>query len=269
MVIGAGCRAEAAATGAASARPPGPAATVSAPAPSLRCPAEMAPVGAVCVDRWEAHLVEVASGRARSPYEPVAPGVRYAARSAAGTVPQGYISRDEAAAACAAAGKRLCRAREWHAACQGSRRTRYPYGPDFVPGRCNVGKPHLLTKVFGAGVTLTFEAHYNNPRLNREPGFLAPTGEYPGCVNDRGLHDMVGNLHEWVADPVTSRLRREVPLEYGDHELGPRGNGVFMGGYFSSQHEHGHGCSHVTTAHRPDYHDYSTGFRCCRDLASP
>ncbi|HOU93583.1 MAG TPA: SUMF1/EgtB/PvdO family nonheme iron enzyme, partial [Polyangiaceae bacterium] len=233
-----------------------------------RCPPEMSAVGGVCVDRWEAHLIEVASGRVHSPYERIVAGVRYAARAAAGRVPQGYVSRDEAAAACQAAGKRLCRAREWHAACQGSRRTRYPYGPEFVEGRCNVGKPHLLHQVFGEGVTFTFDAHYNSPRLNQEPGFLARTGEYAGCVNDYGLFDMVGNLHEWVADRVTSQLRREIPLEYGDHELGPRGNGVFMGGYLSSKHEHGHGCGYVTTAHRPDYHDYSTGFRCCRDAGT-
>jgi sulfatase modifying factor 1 len=39
-----------------------------------------------------------------------------------------------------------------------------------------------------------------------------------------------------------------------------------MGGYFSSHGEHCRGCAYVTATHAPDYHDYSTGFRCCRDL---
>ena len=29
-------------------------------------------------------------------------------------------------------------------------------------------------------------------------------------------------------------------------------------------HKHGDGCDYVTTAHAPKYHDYSTGFRCCK-----
>jgi hypothetical protein len=104
------------------------------------------------------------------------PGIRYAARAAAATVPQAYVSRDDAAASCEAAGKRLCRRASVYAACQGSRRTRYPTVPRSSRGRCNVGKPHLMSKVFGEGVTFTFEAHYNSPRLNQEPGFLARTG---------------------------------------------------------------------------------------------
>jgi hypothetical protein len=32
--------------------------------------------------------------------------------------------------------------------------------------------------------------------------------------------------------------------------------------------QNGEGCEYRTTAHRRDYHDYSTGFRCCRDVAA-
>ena len=58
---------------------------------------------------------------------------------------------------------------------------------------------------------------------------------------------MVGNLHEWVADP----------------------NGTFYGGYYQdvASMGHGDGCGYLTTAHEARYHDYSTGFRCCADLA--
>lgn len=224
----------------------------------------MAELDDYCIDRWEAHLLDLDSGRPHPHHARLRVGGRYAARSAPGVFPQAYIHRGDAAAACERAGKRLCRAREWHRACQGVDGAAYPYGPDATAGRCNVGKPHLLRKLFGAGVKYTYDAHYNSPRLALEPGFLARTGEYAGCVNERGLFDMVGNLHEWVADDVSAGLRRQIPLEYGDHQLGPRGNGVFMGGYLSSRDEHGRGCSYATTAHKPDYHDYSTGFRCCR-----
>jgi len=53
---------------------------------------------------------------------------------------------------------------------------------------------------------------------------------------------MVGNLHEWTADP----------------------NGSFKGGYYMDTHKNGDGCFYTTTAHGPSYHDYSTGFRCCK-----
>jgi formylglycine-generating enzyme len=79
------------------------------------------------------------------------------------------------------------------------------------------------------------------------------------------VSDMVGNLHEWVADPVSTRIAEEVPLANGVHNLGRDGSGAFMGGYFSSQGEHGKGCAYTTATHSPDYHDYSIGFRCCAD----
>ncbi|MCA9630323.1 MAG: SUMF1/EgtB/PvdO family nonheme iron enzyme [Myxococcales bacterium] len=218
-----------------------------------------------CVDRYEANLIEADTSRAHPATLRPAPGVRYRAVSVGGVLPQAYVNRFEAAAACEAAGKRLCRAREWYRACSGPDHTKYPYGNKFVKGRCNVDKGHLLHKLFG-NVTYTYDAHYNNPSLNQQAGFLARTGEYADCVSSVGARDMMGNLHEWVADDVSAQLREELPLEKGDQWLGKRGMGVFMGGYFSSHGEHGTGCLYVTATHAPDYHDYSTGFRCCADL---
>ena len=43
------------------------------------------------------------------------------------------------------------------------------------------------------------------------------------------------------------------------------GHGIFMGGFYSTGDEHGKGCGFVTIGHEPKYHDYSTGFRCCKD----
>jgi len=42
------------------------------------------------------------------------------------------------------------------------------------------------------------------------------------------------------------------------------GNGIFMGGFYSTTGELGPGCLFTTVAHDAGYHDYSTGFRCCR-----
>jgi formylglycine-generating enzyme required for sulfatase activity len=225
----------------------------------------MALVDSFCIDRYEAHLIHAdSSGEKHSPYQRPRPGVHYAARSAPGVVPQGYLSREEAALACQASGKRLCAAREWQRACKGPNGFKYPYGKDEIRGRCNTGKVHLPALLFGVQPGGYREPHLNDPRLNEKPGFLSRTGEHADCVSDYGVYDMVGNLHEWVADDVNGSLPKKIPIPTGVQNLGRRGNGAFMGGYFSSRREHGRGCEYVTTHHAPDYHDYSTGFRCCQ-----
>jgi len=90
----------------------------------------------------------------------------------------------------------------------------------------------------------------NEPALGQVEGALARTGEHSECVNGYGVYDMVGNVHEWVAtDPR---------LPYG----------TFAGGYYLDTTQNGPGCRYKTQAHAHDYHDYSTGFRCCADPAT-
>jgi formylglycine-generating enzyme required for sulfatase activity len=86
----------------------------------------------------------------------------------------------------------------------------------------------------------------NDPRLNQMEGTVAKTGALAECTNDYGVHDMVGNLDEWTADP----------------------NGTFQGGFWLDTGLHGEACAYRTIAHDFAYHDYSTGFRCCADAES-
>jgi hypothetical protein len=87
----------------------------------------------------------------------------------------------------------------------------------------------------------------NDPRLGQIDGALAKTGSHEACVNGWGAIDMVGNLHEWVrTDPALP-------------------HGTFAGGYYLDTSLNGDGCHYRTTAHAHDYHDYSTGFRCCAE----
>lgn len=91
----------------------------------------------------------------------------------------------------------------------------------------------------------------NDPRLGQVEGALSKTGSHEECVNDYGAFDMVGNLHEWVkTDPSAV-------------------HGTFAGGYYLDTTLNGDGCGYRTTAHAHDYHDYSTGFRCCAEAAAP
>ncbi len=216
-----------------------------------RCPAGSRMIaGEFCIDPFEASLVEVLPrGRTRpwSPYTSPVEGRRYRAVSRRGVVPQGYVSQVQARAACAAAGKRLCREAEWVQACRGPAQTPWPYGPTYQRGRCNDGRPGPVPRLFGGG-NVFHAAQMNDPRVNQLSGTVAPTGRHRRCTNRYGVFDMVGNLHEWVESTTRN------------------GRGVFRGGYYVDVHINGEGCGYATRAHSPTYHDYSIGFRCCATL---
>ena len=247
LIVVAGCAVEIRRTSPAVA-----VAAANAPVLKAACPSEMARVEGFCVDKWEAHVVELDdAGRERpfSPYDVVA-GKHVRAKSAPGVIPQGYISQVEARDACEAAGKRLCAQTEFVRACRGPGDANfYPYGGrQHERGVCNEGKFSGVMVMFGTNASTWTYANFNDPRLNHLPGGLAPTGAYDRCVSPDGAYDMVGNLHEWVE---SSR----------DKNLHVR----FRGGSYGDAERNGPGCLYVTSAHEPEYHDYSTGFRCCRD----
>lgn len=250
----------------------------SPPEPPPPCPEGMALVSKVCVDKFEGALeVEGTDGArvAHPHYARLEKGTTYYAVSKPGIFPQGYISRVEAKAACEASGKRLCSRREWQRACKGKGYLRYPYGDRGVRGKCSSGKLHLLREKFGDNPRggWKYDEHFNSPDLNREPGYLARTGEYESCISELGVADMVGNLHEWVSDTVDQQLIDDMEKDDVSRQDQPwrEGNGIFMGGFYSTTTEHGPGCLFTTVAHEPTYHDYSTGFRCCKkaDLPPP
>jgi sulfatase modifying factor 1 len=226
---------------------------------TARCPAEMALVAnRVCVDRWEASLVERApdgSERAWSPYLAVdGHEADLRAVSRGGVVPQGYVSGRQAALACSASGKRLCRATEWEVACRGPSDTQFPYGNQRRAGVCNddVRPRHPVPEaghILGIRADAIWREGMNASLVNQLPGTLLPTGSRAECTNGWGVFDMVGNLHEWIDDDAEQRNVR----------------GTFRGGYYMDTSKNGDGCSYATTAHAFSYHDYSTGFRCCMD----
>jgi len=217
-------------------------------APSV-CPAEMAHVDGYCIDKWEAYVVELDPRGHEHPHSPYATvdGLAVRAKSAPNVIPQGYISQIQAENACKNAGKRLCVREEFEKACRGPERRTYPYGASYQHGACNEGHGSMVPKYYGDSPHRWTYANFNDPRLNRE-GNLAKTGTFRKCVSPYGVYDLVGNLHEWGADPPDER-----------------GRGRFRGGWYGDAEVNGHGCSYVTKAHENWYHDYSTGFRCCAD----
>lgn len=204
-------------------------------------------VKAFCVDRWEASVVEIRGTEEvpHSPYEPVS-NVEVRAVSKPGVVPQGYISKLQAEAACHNAKKRLCSGEEWSRACRGSTSAAFPYGDARKKGYCNDSGRAPLAKLYPGGNVFSSATAMNDPRINQAPNTVAKTGSHDRCRSPYGAFDMVGNLHEWTAEVSGSR-------------------GTFRGGYYQDTRQNGEGCAYKTVAHGLDYHDYSTGFRCCAD----
>jgi formylglycine-generating enzyme len=247
------------------------------------CPSDMVRVRTYCVDRFEASLVDATSRAPLSPYYSPQPrllsfayaywafarrelGEREArslplpeisalqrtgkqkplAVSRAGVVPQAYLSYFSAHKACQTAGKRLCTKEEWISACRGEHDTRYPYGPAYQKGQCNVFRSVHPAHVLHGNASLG----HLDPRLNllvesgKDP-LLRLTGATPACASVWGadrIFDMVGNLDEWIEDET----------------------GVFLGSFYARSTNKG--CDAEITGHSAGYHDYSTGTRCCRDV---
>jgi formylglycine-generating enzyme required for sulfatase activity len=221
------------------------AAAVVQQAPSAPCPEEMALVtfkgGRVCIDKYEG---AVEGSRYSHPLDGVTASTLHAT-PAKGVRPQVNISEIQAEAACDGASKRLCTSREWIAACRGPEGHLYPYGNEHAAGACNEGRPSPVQAVLGSA-----GGRLDDPRLAEQDVGIAAGGAFENCVTASGVYDMHGNVHEWVSDsskPSDPRF------------------GMFLGGFFADGSENGAGCAYRTTAHFKEYHDYSTGFRCCRD----
>jgi formylglycine-generating enzyme required for sulfatase activity len=162
------------------------------------------------------------------------------------------VSFDDAAAYVAWLSKktgktyRLPSEAEWEVAARGGAETAYWWGDEAIgsPPRANC-----------RGCGSVWDA--------KSP---APTGSF--AANPFGLHDMHGNVWEWVADiycadyasgPVdgSARLSDDCPIE------GPRGLRVFRGGSaFFDEHMMR---AAVRLRNRADFRNFSIGFRVARD----
>ena len=158
---------------------------------------------------------------------------------------------------------------------------RYRCGPDF-PGHpvLGVSQADAIAYAEWVGKRLPTEAEWefaargglegkafphgdemDNTMENFKSDGTVPVGSYP--PNGYGLHDMAGNLREWVLDYYDWDYYRNSPY---DDPKGPD-NGKFCvvrgGGWHA-----GKGCStvHVRYGMYPTWVDINVGFRCVRDL---
>ncbi len=143
-------------------------------------------------------------------------------------LPVVYKNWGEAKALCEARGSRLCKESEWEFACEGPDMSPYPYGWKRDSNVCNLDRTDL------GGPMEKLKDH------------RAPMSAFPECKSPFGVHNMVGNVDEWVerenmAAPNRSALR---------------------GGWWLPGRNR---CRAATTAHPESYSAKQVGFRCCKD----
>ena len=152
------------------------------------------------------------------------------------TVMKSFIGAEQT---CKGLGKRLCGSSEWTLACEGRKHLPYPYGVKRDASACNIDKPHPNANEKALADPRTRDAEV--ARLWQGE----PSGARAGCVSSYGVHDMTGNVDEWVVNEGGKPFRSGL-----------------KGGYWGPVRDR---CRPMTTVHGPEFSYYQVGFRCCAD----
>jgi formylglycine-generating enzyme required for sulfatase activity len=167
----------------------------------------------------------------------------YYAKSELGSYPVISVAWEDAKAYCEFVGKRLPSEAEWEKAARGTDGRTYPWGE---------AEPTVELANFG----------YNNRDAK-------PVGSYPAGVSPYGVHDMAGNVREWVADWYQFDYYQNSPTQ---NPLGPSietTTKVLRGGGWNEN------IRDLSTTRRKDYlpdpdtYDLSLGFRCASSTFPP
>jgi sulfatase modifying factor 1 len=163
----------------------------------------------------------------------------------AGVVPAVMVDWNDARRACGVEGKRLCSTEEWELACEGPQMWPYPYGIDRDATACNIDRAYTLPEM---------EAFSDPWKISEEVERLdkrVPSGALRRCVSPFGVHDMTGNVDEWVSN------------EHGK-DTEPPFHSTLKGGYWGPIRAR---CRPITSTHNAWFSFYQVGFRCCKDAA--
>jgi len=169
---------------------------------------------------------------------------QYEAPNVSGANPVAMISWFDARRSCESQGRRLCNSNEWTFACEGEAILPYPYGDGLHRDSSACRIDH---------VTVTYNpARLANPATSadeaRRSYEAVPSGFMNRCVSWAGIHDMTGNVDEWVENANSSNMLR-APFHSG-----------LKGGWWGPVRTR---CRPMTTVHSPSFVYYQIGYRCC------
>lgn len=144
------------------------------------------------------------------------------------TIPVHNVDWTKADNLCKNEGKRLCNNQEWALACEGPERLAYSYGWERNSDICNI------------------DIHKNLGRVGNLVDHTCPITEFKQCISPFGVHNMNGNVTEWV-----QRVGGKKPWRSG-----------LMGGWWGPVKSE---CRPLVTNHFEYYRDKQVGFRCCKN----
>jgi len=127
-------------------------------------------------------------------------------------------------------------------ACEGPKRTPYPWGYQRQPSPCNVDRASIPFDIAAMLEPTTRDAELL--RLWQAD----PAGSHPRCVSAHGVYDLTGNVDEWTDNQADNPRTRHVS--------------TLNGGYWGPVRNT---CRLATRSHGPTFRFYQVGFRCCSD----
>ena len=150
------------------------------------------PIHEVCLSSFQMDKYEVSQGLFQSVMGHN-PG-----RFKGAKLPVNRVTWHEAAEFCKKSNKRLPTEAEWEYAARAGTTTEYYWGDDFEGGKSNFCDRDCDMNVSDKNISDGFS-------------FTAPVGSFP--PNPWGLHDMAGNVHEWVTDWMDDKYYANSPKE--------------------------------------------------------
>ena len=168
---------------------------------------------------------------------------RYEYPNKAGVKPTTGVSWEEARDQCKACGKRLCKDQEWTLACEGPERLPYTNGYVRDASTCNYDRPFIQPNNDRYADPATRGKEFS--RLDQR----VASGERSSCVSAYGVHDMTGNVDEWVVN------------DHGKINEKPYVSGL-KGGWWGPVRNR---CRPMTIDHNQWHVGWAIGFRCCED----
>ena len=181
-------------------------------------------------------------------------------------IPQDWMTYFDAQRAAKSAGKRLCTAKEWTLAAEGPELKPLPYGDGYHRDStaCNIDRHYTdITgaddfKALGLKSIDVFQSRSPNDKMSQALRmFLVPSGSMPRCVSDYGVHDMSGNIDEWVENVGGITKCPSKSGRCGGWISGLKGGHVWHVRQASRPMTDGHG---------PTFGWYETGTRLCKDV---